>query len=210
MATLVAGDRPTERLSTSVSYARFAGVCAVLAGAAGFLYSVVFVVLRSAPLSAVFLLLGGLLGMAALVGVYGRLRATDADFAMWGLLLGVAGALGAAVHAGYDLANAVNPPATVNVDLPSQIDPRGLLTFGVAGLGVWVVAWLMLRGNFFPRGLAYLGYLGAVLLIATYLARLIVLDATSPLVLGPALLAGFVVNPAWYIWLGITLGRAQR
>jgi hypothetical protein len=210
MATLVAGDRATERLSTSVSYARFAGVCAVLAGAAGFLYSVAFVVLRSAPLSAVFLLLGGLLGMAALVGVYGRLRTTDADFAMWGLLLGVAGALGAAVHAGYDLANAVNPPATVNVDLPSQIDPRGLLTFGVAGLGVWVVAWLMLRGNFFPRGLAYLGYLGAVLLIGTYLARLIVLDATSPLVLGPALLAGFIVNPAWYIWLGITLGRAQR
>ena len=87
--TLVASDRAADRLSVSVSYARFAGVCAVLAGVAGVLYSVAFVVLRSAPLSAVFLLLGGLLGMAALVGVYGRLRTTDPDFAMWGLLLGV-------------------------------------------------------------------------------------------------------------------------
>jgi hypothetical protein len=104
----------------------------------------------------------------------------------------------------------LNPPATANLDLPSQIDPRGMLTFGIAGLGLWVVAWLMLRGGQFPRPLGYLGYVTALLLIVVYLARLIVLDATSPLVLAPAVLAGFIANPIWYVWLGLTLWRKAR
>jgi hypothetical protein len=174
------------------------------------LYAVAFVILRSPSLSAVFLLGTGLLASAAIVGVYGRLRETDESFALWGLFLGVAGALGSAIHAGYDLANVLNPPATANLDLPSQIDPRGLLTFGVAGLGLWVVSWLILHGGQLPRGLGYLGYLTAALLIVIYLARLIVLDASSPLVLVPALLAGFLVSPAWYVWLGVTLWRTTR
>ncbi len=39
------------------------------------------------------------------------------------------------------------------IGLPSQIDPRGMLTFGVAGVGLWVIAWLILRRGQFPRGL---------------------------------------------------------
>ena len=38
-----------------------------------------------------------------------------------------------------------------------------------------------------------------------YLGRLIVFDASSPLILVPAVLNGFVVGPAWYIWLGLSL-----
>ncbi|MDP9243568.1 MAG: hypothetical protein M3O77_00615 [Chloroflexota bacterium] len=59
--------------------------------------------------------------------------------AFWALALGLAGALGAALHGGYDLANAINPPASDPIaNLPSPIDPRGLLTFGVSGLGARV------------------------------------------------------------------------
>jgi hypothetical protein len=64
-------------------------------------------------------------------------------FALWAALLGIGAALGTAAHGGYDLANAVNPPS-VSADfhsglsaLPNQIDPRGLFTFGVAGLAVF-------------------------------------------------------------------------
>ena len=199
-----------EAAVSSDAYERFAAVCAILTGAKGFLYSVAFVVLRSDLLSALFLVLSGLFGTATIIGVYGRLRTTDASFALLALFLGVAGAMGAAIHGAYDLANALHPPATVNADLPSQIDPRGLLTFGVAGLALWVVAWLILRGRTFPRGLGYLGYVTSVLLILIYLARLIVLDATSPLVLAPALLTGFVASPAWYVWLGTSLWRPTR
>lgn len=196
----------------SVSFARFGGFCAILAGATGFLYSVAFVlVARANPalgeqLAALFLLLGGLLGSAALVAVYERVRrhGAQAGFALWALLLGLVSALGTAIHGGYDLANVINPPAT-RVDLPSAIDPRGLLTFGVAGLATLTFAWLIRQGAGLPRGLGGLGFVLGVLLVIVYLGRLIVLDADSPAIVLPAVLAGFAVNPAWYIWLGRSL-----
>jgi hypothetical protein len=192
----------------SMTFERFAGACAIGAAVAGFLYSVAFVVLRSAELSALFLLLVGLLSTAALIGLYERVREVENGFALLGLVLAVVGGLGAAIHGGYDLANALHPPATLNQDLPSQIDPRGLLTFGVTGLGLWTLAWLIARSQSgLPRGLGYLGYVAGILAVILYLGRLIVLDATSPLILGPALLAGFVVNPIFYAWLGLTLRR---
>jgi hypothetical protein len=196
-------ERTTPR---SAPFEGFAGRCAVLAGVAGFLYAVAFVVLQSVLLSGLFLMLGGLLSVAVLVAVYERLRETDAAFALLALLLGVAGALGAAVHGGYDLANAFNPPPSLP-DLPNPVDPRGLLTFGAAGIALFVVAWLIVRGGRFPRGLAYLAYLSAVLLVALYLGRLIVLDPASPVIVLPAQLNGFLVNPALYIWLGLALLR---
>jgi hypothetical protein len=210
MASIVATNRVGSSTAVSSTYERFGGLCAILVGVSGLLYSVAFVILRSTSLSALFLLLTGLLGTAALVAIYARLRDTDMSFALWALFLGTVSALGSALHGGYDLANALNPPATTNLDLPSQIDPRGMLTFGVAGLALWVMAWLILRGVQFPRGLGYLGYVTAALLIIIYLARLIVLDATSPLVLVPALLAGFVASPVWYVWLGLNLWRGAR
>ncbi len=206
--------------ATSSSFERFGGVCAILAGAAGLLYSVAFILLaRASPslgalLSALFLALGGLFGSAALVALYKRLiemPETETAFAFWGLMLGLAGALGSLLHGGYDLANAINPPQA-NLpglaDLPSPIDPRGLLTFGIAGVSVFVFAWLMGRGKAFPTGLSRLGYLLALALAVIYLGRLVILQATSPVILIPALLAGFLLNPAWYIWLGSALLRA--
>src|SRR5206468_7730734 len=90
-----------------------------------------------------------------------------------------------------------NPAATSATyeRFASAIDPRGMLTFGVMGLSLWVIAWLMLRGTQFPRGLAHLGYVTAALLIIVYLARLIVLHPSSLLVVVPALLLRFLASP---------------
>jgi hypothetical protein len=60
-----------------------------------------------------------------------------------------------------------------------------------------------------PRGLGYLAYVAAILLVITYVGRLTILDPSNPLLLTTILLAGFVVNPAWYIWLGLVLGRGD-
>ncbi|HEX6710705.1 MAG TPA: hypothetical protein VF068_10290 [Rubrobacter sp.] len=204
----------TRRLSNeagarSTSFERFAGICAILAGATDFLYAVSFLVLQNILLSGLFLMLGGLLTSAALIAVYQRLRETDASFALLALVLGIAGSLGSAVHGGYDLANAVNPPPSL-LDLPNPVDPRGLLTFGAAGLALFVVASLIDRGGRFPRGLGNLGYVAAILLLALYVGRLIVLDPTSPLIAVPALLSGFIVNPLFYLWLGLTLLRGRH
>lgn len=200
------------------AFERVAGLCAMLAGLVGFAYSVAFIIIaRRQPelgglLSALFLLVSGLLAVPALLGLYQRLRAAEAGFALFGLVLGLAGALGAAVHGGYDLANAVNAPvenAAAAANLPSQVDPRGLLTFGVAGAAVLVFAWLMGQGKGFAPGLILVGYVLAALLLIIYLARLIVLQPTNPIVLVPALLAGFILNPLWYIWLGLGLRRGR-
>lgn len=189
----------------NTSFERFAGWSAVLAGTSGFLYSISFIVLQNNLLSALFLTLGGLFSIAALTGLYQRLRGTESSFALLGLLLGFSAALGSAIHGGYDLANALHPPASLNADLPNPIDPRGLLTFGIAGLGLFLLSWLMAQEMRFPRNLAYLGILSSILMIILYLGRLIVLQATSLVIVIPALLEGFIVNPIWYIWLGRAL-----
>lgn len=189
----------------SASFERFAGACAILTAIASFLYAVAFVILQNVVLSALFLTAVGLLSSAVLVAVYYRLRQTNAAFALWALVLGIAGALGSAVHGGYDLANAINPPSSALAELPSPVDPRGLLTFGVSGVALFVVGWLIVHGGRFPRRVGYLAYLSAFLLVVLYLGRLIVLDPSNPVILIPALLNGFVINPALYILLGFAL-----
>lgn len=198
------------------SFQKFAGWLAIAAGIVGFLYSLSFIILsQSAPqlgvtLSGFFLMLGGLLSSAALVALYKRFEASDDGFALWALVLGIGSTLGATVHGAYDLANALNPPASnlpSLADLPNQVDPRGLFTFGVAGLAILLFSWLIHSSGALPKNFAYMGFLLGVLLVVIYLARLIVLDATSPIIVVPALLTGFVINPVWYIWLGIHLRR---
>jgi hypothetical protein len=192
----------------ATSYERVAGFCAVGAGIAGFLYSVAFVVLQHVLLQGLFLLIGGVLSMATFVALYHRLMEVGGGFALLALLLGVVGGVGAAVHGGFDLANALNPPPTIP-DLPSAIDPRGLLTFGFTGLSILIISWLMRSGPQFPKPLSALGYVLAVLLLVLYVGRLVVVDAKNSLIVVPALLTGFIVNPAWYVWLGLTLWRGR-
>lgn len=192
------------------SFDRFAGWTAVLAGISGFLYSIAFIVLRNDLLSALFLMLGGLFSISALTGLYQRLRGTESGFALLGLLLTLSAALGSAIHGGYDLANTLHSPASLPTDLPNPIDPRGLLTFGLAGIGIFLLSQLMAQNVQFPKNLAYLGTLSAVLMIILYLGRLIILQATHLAIVIPALLEGFIVNPIWYIWMGRVLIRNQN
>jgi hypothetical protein len=210
MATMTVTDRLGVSTTTSGSFQRFAGACAILAGALTLLYSISFIILVSEPLSSFCLLANGLLVTAVLVALYERLRSTDASFALLGLLVGLAGAIGSALHGGYDLAAVLHEHAAVDPNLPSAMDPRGLLTFGATGLALWIFAWLIVRSGRLPKALGYLGYGVATLSIVLYLGRLIVFDAKNPVIVGPALLAGFVATPIFYIWLGVSLWRGAR
>ena len=195
------------------SVLREGGLAAIATGITGFLYSVAFVFLaRSAPGSAVatyslLLLLGGLLSTLALVALWERQREGAPAFALWALVLGLFAALGSAAHGGFDLANTINPPSTPTSEVPNQVDPRGLLTFGFAGLSIGAFSILMWSFGDWPRALVYVGFASAVLLIAIYLLRLTV--PSSTVVLAPAALEGFIVNPLWYIWLGLELRRGR-
>ena len=192
-------------------FQRAAGIAAIAAGVAGFLYSVAFVLLTrvagggaTAAYSAL-LLLGGLLSSFALVGLWERQRMVSPGLALWALAVGLFGALGAAIHGGFDLANVITAPPRLILEAANPVDPRGMLTFGFAGLAVGAFSFLMQRSGAWPRTLVYLGFASAILLIVIYLLRLLIPNSSA--VLAPAALEGFVVNPVWYVWLGLELRR---
>jgi hypothetical protein len=201
---------------TQAQYDRLAGAAAIMAGIGGFVYAVAFiggVVLEGAPeagllVASAALVVGGLLSSVVLVAIHARVSASAPQLAALGVGLALVGAIGGTVHGGYDLANAIHAPISdvlaVN-ELPHPVDPRGLLTFAVAGLGLFILTWLLRRGGTVPQGLATLGMAVGALLILVYLGRLIIVTPTDPLVAGPAALAGFVLSPAFYIWLGMVL-----
>lgn len=184
----------------------FVMAAAFLAAFAGLAYSVSFVFIQENLWNGLFLMLGGLLGGLVLVSLYSILKAVDTGLALVGLLLAAIGMGGAVIHGGYDLALGANPvpalPAGVS-DLPSQVDPRGLLTFGISGLAIAVFTWLMQRSRRFPALLIYSGWLLALLMEILYLGRLIILDAKNPLIVAAAFLAGFIINPLWYVLVGL-------
>lgn len=193
----------------SSSFAKFGGLLGMLAGIAGLLYLLFFLMLKNpaALPAALSLLLVGVFASAALVALYQLVRQVDEGFALWGLLLGIGGAGGAAVHSAFDIASNLHPPDYAFA-YASPVDPRGFLTFAIAGLAALVLSWLIVRGTMLPRTLGYLGILSGILLIALYVAYLVILDATNPLVVILVLLAG-VIQPVWYLWLGWALWQGQ-
>ncbi len=202
----------------ATEYERAAGAAAIATGIGGIVYSIAFlggVVEGWAPqagltVASIALMAGGLLSVLVLVALYRRLVESAAAIGLLGLMLVAVGAMGAMVHGGYDLANSAHAPVTdlfAQAQLPSPIDPRGLLTFGVTGLGLLVLAWQSRRSGTLPANLAALGMTVGALLIVVYLGRLLILTPTNLLVAVPAAATGIVLSPIFYIWLGIELRR---
>jgi hypothetical protein len=198
------------------SFEQFAGLCAVAAGVAAFIYALAFILLvlgDASPqlglnLSWVLLMITGVLTSAVVVAMYQRLQSRAPALALWLLLLGFAASMGMTIHGGVEVANFIHP-AVSGGGGASQIDPRGLMTFGLWGLVLLVFAATAVRTGTFPKELGYLGIATGLFLIEIYVARLTVLDATSPVVRIPAALTGFVLSPAWLIWTGRTLMRGR-
>jgi hypothetical protein len=198
-------------------FERLAGLAAVAVGLGGLAYSIAFLVLlySGAPKAAdvltnVFLMAGGILATAVFVALYERFRPADPGFALWAFLLGSLGAIGSAAHGAYDLANIVRTPDSLDKELPNATDPRGFATFGLTALAIALVSVLVLRVGGFPRRLAYLGLVACALLLVIYFGRLIIFNPKSPGLLTVAIITGFVVDPAWYAWLGLELWRGPR
>jgi hypothetical protein len=191
------------------SFSKFAGLYGIIAGIAGLAYLVLFFALKNPTLllPALALLIVGIAASATLVAIYQRVREVDEGFALWGLLLAIGGAGGAAIHAAFDVANNFNPPKAA-FDYANLVDPRGFLTFGVAGLGAIVLSWLIVRGGVLPRSVGYFGLLSGILLIALYLAYMIILNASNALVLGLIVLSG-LAQPIWYLWIGWLLWQSK-
>jgi hypothetical protein len=195
-------------VTTTRSFERVAGGAALALGPGGIAYSAVFLVFlhsgsRGTKIADSALLLAGGLGTSVvLVALYSRLRETDQAFALWGALVGIAGAIGSTLHGGFDLASEIR-----RIPLPelSQADPRGLATFGLTALGLAVMSFLMLQDRWFPRGLGQLGLGAAGGLLLTFVGRISLYNPHRPVLLTLLVVVGFVLTPAWYGWLGLHL-----
>jgi hypothetical protein len=161
----------------------------------------------AALLPSLSLLAVGLFASVVIVALYQIVREVDGSFALLGLLLGAGGAGGAAVHAAFDLANNLHPPATP-FGYANPVDPRGFLTFAIAGLAAIILSSLIVRGGVLSRFAGYLGLLSGVLLILLYAAYLTILNALNPIVLLLVLASG-VVQPLWYLWIGWLLLKSE-
>jgi hypothetical protein len=203
-------NAPARPLQASID--RLAGACAVAVAAGGVLYGIAFVVtVQSGPkwaatLSAVLLLVGGLLSTVVFTALYGHLREVEPLVALWAYVTGIAASIGSAIHGGFDLAVITKPPGQ-NWNFPDAVDPRGLMTFGVTALALAGFGFLIRRGGPFPARIGSLAYAAAVLLIVVYLGRLIILNPKNPVLLAAAVIVGFVVSPALYGWIGLALWR---
>jgi hypothetical protein len=197
----------------TATYRRFASGVALAVAAGGLAYSISFVLIArvngslGSGLSDFFLMAGGLITPVVAVALYQLLKGNDASIALLALLFSVAAGIGSAIHGAHGLAIVAHPAINPAPDLPNPVDPRGFLTFGVAGLGVLLFSWLVLKGRELTDRIGYLGYISGALLIIIFLARMIIFQPGSPLLLIPAGLEGFIVNPLWYVLVGLGLRR---
>ena len=120
------------------------------------------------------------------------------------LLLGLAGGLGGTLHGASNLTHLLRP-----LTAGSDLDPNGILRYGVAGLALLVVARLIQDGRVLPKELAYLAYASGAILVFIYVGRLgnfITPDHKASLI--PPFLFGFVLYPALYVWIGLEFLRS--
>ena len=200
----------------SATFQRFAGVSSILVGIGGLIYGLLFgaieygVGLETAPtwLRPVTLtwltlgLVGAALAAPVAVALYLRLRETDRAFALLALLFGFVAALGQLENSSLTLAKEVG-------DLVGESsDPAGHFRFGLLGLSLFIVGWLIVRGGSLPKRLGWVAEAGGVLLVLTYLGRLSgIIDPATKITTLPPLLYGIVVHPLFYVWLGRILRR---
>lgn len=191
------------------TFQRFAGTCAILVGFGGLAYGLLFgwiVYGAGRAVSITWLtlgLVGALLATAVSVALYYRLRETDRGFALLALLLGLVASVGQLENSALGLGNALTPELG---GFPS--DPYGAFRFGVSGVALLIVGWLILRGGALPRGLGWLAVLGGALLVLVYLGRLTgLIDPATKITVLPPVLYGIVIHPVFYVWLGVELRR---
>jgi hypothetical protein len=97
--------------------------------------------------------------------------------------------------------------SAVAADVPSEIDPRGFLAFLVGGIAIFAYSLLIVRTRRFPRALGIVGFVSFSFLVLLFLARLIIVTPTNPVIIGLAIVNGFILTPAWNIGLGLALWR---
>lgn len=139
-------------------------------------------------------------GLAATIATTSAAARIGGDARWWLTALGVGYGLLSAAHGTFE-AIAIEQ----NVALPaiSPTDPRGLATFGLAGLWALVLGLETLAGNgALPRDLGWLAIVVGLDLIVLFIATV---AASDGLILVSGGVASVILVPAFWIWTGRVL-----
>src|SRR5256885_1452473 len=192
-------------LAVDQAFSRRAGFQAYLIGAFSLAYAVVFLGfvrrdpsdLNAAAVAAALLGGGGLSATIAVVATAARFFG---DARWWLTAVGVGYGLLSAAHGVTD---AIANVQSLTLPEISPTDPRGLATFGLAGLWAFTLGLEAVAGNgSLPRNLGWLAVVCGIDLIVLYVATIAALE-------GPILVSGglasLILGPAFWIWTGRVL-----
>jgi hypothetical protein len=187
------------------AFSRRAGFQAYLIAAFSLVYAVVFLgFVRNHPentqaAALAWALIAGA-GLAATITTTSAASRIGGDARWWLTAIGVGYGLLSAAHGTFE-AIAIEQ----NVILPaiSPTDPRGLATFGLAGLWAFTLGLETVAGNgVLPRNLGWLAIVAGFDLIVLFFATV---AAYEGLILVSGGLASVILVPAFWIWTGRVL-----
>jgi len=187
------------------AFSRRAGVQAYLIAAFSLVYAVVFLAFvrnhpentQAAALASALIAGGGLSATIATTSVAARI---GGDARWWLTALGVGYGLLSAAHGTFE---AIAIQQSIALPAISPTDPRGLATFGLAGLWLFTLGLETVAGNgTLPRNLGWLAMVGGLDLIVLFFATV---AAFESLILASGGLASVILVPAFWIWTGRVL-----
>ena len=189
------------------AFSRRAGFQAYLIAAFSLAYALVYLGFvqrdandHNAAAVAAALLAGG--GLSATIAVVAAAARVGGDARWWLTAVGVGYGLLSAAHGVTDAIANVQGLALPDI---SPTDPRGLATFGLAGLWAFTIGLEIRSGNSaLPGGLGWLAVVSGLDLMVLFAATV---AAAQTLVLVTGGLASVILVPAFWIWTGRTLRR---
>jgi hypothetical protein len=187
------------------AFSRRAGVQAYLIAAFSLVYAVVFLgFVRNHPentqAAALAWALIAAAGLAATITTTSTAARVSGDARWWLTAIGVGYGLLSATHGTFA---AVAIQQSIAAPDLSPTDPRGLATFGLAGLWALTLGLETVAGNSaLPRNLGWLAIVSGVDLIVLYVATIAAVDG---LILVTGGLASVILVPAFWIWTGRVL-----
>ena len=186
---------------TDARFRRTASWCAFGIAALSVLYAVVFLgfVRTDAANTTASALANGLIGLSGILATFAVIAVGDRVDGAAGRWLRVVGVGWALLSAAHGVSAAISDAQGLATSAISATDPRGLATFGLAGLWSIVLGLAIRSGTSFPRTLGTIALVNGVDLVVLFLATA---TGAGTLILVTGGLASVILGPLQWAWIG--------